>query len=146
MEGLILSGKGCPDGLWFDVVVKVLFCVLGESGDELTINVSMISSRGLNESYCVCVILGNGQTVWVSPGLAYYRFCFILTTDAMLPHHDEFLLATAAFIYEVPVYKELLTVARSLLLYCCVTVGPSKVCASHFKDARLMYCLYGLHF
>ena len=97
MEGLILSGKGCPDGLWFDVVVKVLFCVLGESGDELTINVSMISSRGLNESYCVCVILVNGQTVWVFPGLAY-RFCFILTTDAMLPHHDEFLLATAAFI------------------------------------------------
>ena len=50
----------------------------------------------VNESYCVCVVLDYGQTVWVSPGLAY-SFCFTLTTDAMLPHNDGFLLATAAF-------------------------------------------------
>lgn len=28
MEGLILSGKGCPDGLWYEVVIKVfILCV-----------------------------------------------------------------------------------------------------------------------
>jgi hypothetical protein len=42
--------------LWFKV-----FCEVCESGDELTTNVSVICSRGLNEFYCVCVILGYDQ-------------------------------------------------------------------------------------
>jgi hypothetical protein len=33
-----------------------------ESGDELTTDGSVIFSRGLNEFYCVCVILGHSQT------------------------------------------------------------------------------------
>jgi len=43
--------------IWFK-----MFCEVCESGDELTANVSVICSRGLNEFYCVGVILGYGQT------------------------------------------------------------------------------------
>jgi hypothetical protein len=43
--------------IWFKV-----FCEECESGDELTTNGSVTCSRGVNEFYCVCVILGYGQT------------------------------------------------------------------------------------
>ena len=42
---------------WF-----LVFCEVCESGDELTTDGSVIFSRGLNEFYCVCVMLGHGQT------------------------------------------------------------------------------------
>jgi hypothetical protein len=66
----------------------LVFCEVHKSGDELTANGLVICSRGLNESYCVCVISGHGQA---DRG-------FILITYAMLPHNDGFSVITVAFI------------------------------------------------
>ena len=68
-----------------------------ESGDERITNESVFCLRGLNEFYCVCVILGYGQTVWDFSGFSLY-FCSILIANAMLPHNDGFPVVMVGFI------------------------------------------------
>jgi hypothetical protein len=95
VDGLILPGKDVQMAsamFWL-----MVFCEVCESRDEPIINVSVICSRGLTKFYCVCVIMGYGQT---DKGFLQDKLIVLFYPNhhAKLPHNNVFYLVTAAFI------------------------------------------------